>query len=251
MNDLAWTQTCLQIKRGGFGLTNIRDTAAAAFTANVMETALAVMEAVPSAVEYFQIINESPQPSDANFDQHIIEEFIEPFRKCKDRINDAGSLQGFIATEKACEMIHERTRTNQYIQKYLSSFMDHERQIDLIDTFHQNRPNHDSARLLSCCGPNSGAWLHVIPKDEHSMMDNEAFRVACNLRLGLPLKGATGFCSLCKSYTDNIGIHPFSCAHQRSRLLDKHNMLVRDIKLLAQLAGKRSIDYNLNLFCSN
>jgi len=80
------------------------------------------------------------------------------------------------------------------------------------------------------------------------MMDNEAFRFACNFRLGLPLIGSSFYCSLCKKHIDSVGIHTFSCPKQRSRLLDKHDSFCREVKLLAQLAGVKAKDHHLTLF---
>lgn len=79
-------------------------------------------------------------------------------------------------------------------------------------------------------------------------MENEAFHFACSLRLGLPIHSSSTYCSLCKKHVDNIGIHPFSCPKQRTRLLDKHDMFCRELKLLAQLAGIKAKDHHLTVF---
>ena len=133
-------------------------------------------------------------------------------------------------------------------QKLFSQILQNEQGRQVFRKFKQCRTPPDNARLKSCCGSHSGAWLLCVPKDEHSRLGTEAFRFACRLRLGLPMRGSPTFCSLCRKHIDNFAIHPFSCPHQRSRLLEKHDMLVRLFKALARVAGVKFQDHHLTIF---
>ena len=146
------------------------------------------------------------------------------------------------------DTLNDSATSSHKLQKLFTSLLQENQYNDVLQKFRNTRTLPDNARIRSCYGPHSGAWLLCVPKDSHSMMENEAFQFACSLRLGLPIHGSSTYCSLCKVHIDNIGIHAFSCPKQRSRLLEKHDKFCRDLKLLAQLAGIQAKDHHLTVF---
>jgi hypothetical protein len=80
------------------------------------------------------------------------------------------------------------------------------------------------------------------------MMENEAFRFSCLLRLGSYIPGAPSWCPLCKKHIDSRAIHTFSCPKLRYKLLEKHDYLLKQHKMLCYTAGVKAKDHNLTAF---
>ena len=232
IDDLAWNQAQLPIGLGGFGLGFIRNTAIAAFTANTYETRSAVIDKVPSALNHLSLLSDGElAPFGAGADGDISDQFLTPIWDFRDIINEASAKDDIIATEEAEKIIHDaREEKKPYqIQKFFSTFLTNENFRSVMKTFKDTKTNPDNARFRSCLGETSGAWLNCIPKDKHSMMCNEEFRFAWDLRLGNDIRSGSGYCTLCKKHIDMKGIHAFSCPRQRQALTEKHDSLVKEI----------------------
>jgi hypothetical protein len=155
----------------------------------------------------------------------------------------------FIDMNKVVTLINEGEK-NLKLQNHFSSILNVDQTVQFFKYHKDHSGAPDNARVHSCLGPLSGSWTTCVPKDPQSSMDNESTRLVFSLRLGIPITGASAWCSLCRTHIDKYAIHPFSCPHQRSRLLDKHDSFVRQFKILASLAGVNPKDRNLTLFNS-
>jgi hypothetical protein len=71
-----------------------------------------------------------------------------------------------------------------------------------------------TARLLSCIGPGSGAWLFALPSCASQRFSDPQFHVACQLRLGHAIAqcAVAGRCS-CGATVDPLGYHFLCCNH--------------------------------------
>ena len=99
----------------------------------------------------------------------------------------------------------------------------------------------DRVRLISASGPGAGAFLEARPSDPGLLMDNFSFRVACFLRLGLPLPCLRGCeSSLCDSnkcfdVPDPFGHHIMRC--NLSSKFARHQSVLRCLDFVCKRAG--------------
>jgi hypothetical protein len=94
----------------------------------------------------------------------------------------------------------------------------------------------------------SGGWLLCIPKDEHSTISQQVFRLCCKMRLGMDLPIVPSYCPACKDRIEPNGSHFFSCNSFRQFLTHRHDAILRDFKALASSAGVVTHDKNLTIF---
>ena len=193
------------------------------------------------------LIDLTDEHGGCNSQQHS--EFVDPFRHFIGVLNKASEKDGGIDMNKVVTLINDGKK-NLKLQNHFSSILNVDQTVHYFKYHKDHSGAQDNARAYSCMGPISGSWTTCVPKDSQSDMDNESIRFAFCLRLGLPITGASAWCSLCRTHIDKYGKHPFSCPHQRSRLLDKHDSFVRQFKILASLAGVNPKDRNLTLFNS-
>ena len=67
------------------------------------------------------------------------------------------------------------------------------------------------AHLLAACRKEAGAWLQALPVSALGLrMENEVFRVATGLRLGMPLCQPHA-CQQCGTPVDCLGTHGLHC----------------------------------------
>jgi hypothetical protein len=62
------------------------------------------------------------------------------------------------------------------------------------------------------------------------------FRIACLMRLGLPIPGLDNFCS-CGTALDKYGLHLWSCHRHTAHVLQRHEMIVKLLVTLATSGG--------------
>ena len=68
------------------------------------------------------------------------------------------------------------------------------------------------------------------------MMSPSCFRIACLMRLGLPIPGLDNFCS-CGSALDRYGLHLWSCHKHTAHVLQRHESIVKLLVALATSGG--------------
>jgi ubiquitin C-terminal hydrolase len=83
--------------------------------------------------------------------------------------------------------------------------------------------NTEKARLKAVCCKESGAWLNAIPSSSiGTLMDNETFRIAIGLRLGLRL--TISHTCKCGSTVDEKDYHGLSCKFSAGRFSRHHSV---------------------------
>ena len=90
----------------------------------------------------------------------------------------------------------------------------------------------DRARLLAVSAHGAGMWLYAVPTHSQTRLDNDSFRRAVRLRLGLlPVRFMPSHCRPCGVGAGSFQADPWhalSCAHLKSTVLThRHDMVVR------------------------
>jgi hypothetical protein len=75
--------------------------------------------------------------------------------------------------------------------------------------------SRDLARFKALQCRESGSWLHAIPPNIGTLLDNTSFQVCIGLRLGCNL--CTPHICKCNAKVDEIGIHGLSCSKSSGR----------------------------------
>jgi hypothetical protein len=100
----------------------------------------------------------------------------------------------------------------------------------------------DRARLLSCQGKFSGAWLTALPMDSSTRISSFDYRLAMRLRLGLPPSDAMPARCACGDLLKNDQIHFLSCNLLRRTCINfQHNRIVQTIHAWILRAGGTSL----------
>ena len=108
-------------------------------------------------------------------------------------------------------------------------------------------PREHMARIHSCAGSVSGAWLFNVPTNDHFILSPNLFRTCCLLRLGLDLPQLPTFCK-CRQAIDHTGYHLLTCVHLTAYLTRRHDALLRQLMILSSAAGVKSQNNNLTAF---
>jgi hypothetical protein len=125
----------------------------------------------------------------------------------------------------------------------------------------------DRQRLNRVSQPHAGAWVTAVPSSvdgPDALIRPRAFRVACRLRLGIPVWHEGASCPCCTHTLDIFGVHALCCTtsgdliarHNRIRdLVDKiaregHLGPVLEKKgILGEISGRRPGDVTIPLWC--
>ena len=125
----------------------------------------------------------------------------------------------------------------------------------------------DRQRLNRVSQPHAGAWVTAVPSSvdgPDTLIRPRAFRVACRLRLGIPVWHEGASCPCCTHTLDIFGVHALCCTtsgdliarHNRIRdLVDKiaregHLGPVLEKKgILGETSGRRPGDVTIPLWC--
>lgn len=103
----------------------------------------------------------------------------------------------------------------------------------VVDHFYDlllsNLDQRNWARLLGVSSKEAGGWLTTFPIASVGLrMEQEVFRTAIGLRLGLPVCSPHK-CRNCGSDVDELGLHGLSCRSGRGRLI-RHNAVNEVVK---------------------
>ena len=113
---------------------------------------------------------------------------------------------------------------------------------------HSSMANHNRTVLLSSGGPGTGSFFTTIPSRPDYFMDNEHFRIALNMRLGIMeappgtvcqvprSTDVTSFPELCLQSLDNCLVHPLLCKAGPARYR-RHRALAETYGRCARDAG--------------
>mmetsp|Transcript_34070 Transcript_34070/g.63600 ORF Transcript_34070/g.63600 Transcript_34070/m.63600 type:complete len:216 (+) Transcript_34070:426-1073(+) len=93
IDDMSWELAKLPIQDDGFGMGDVSISGPAAFTANILETKEAVLQAIPSAKSYFALLDLYPVPFHnaqravaSRPSPEVLIDFLYPYRQCIETI---------------------------------------------------------------------------------------------------------------------------------------------------------------------
>ena len=240
LSDSAWHQVSLPVKQSGFGLGNATLTGAAAFVANILETRNHVLTKLPCSASYLENIESEAVPSSATTLPTITREVIMPFRVLNEAINDAMGQDHQAANTEEEPSMPARKNLQHIFSKALHAEYAKEFLSNIKEAKHM-------ARIHSCAGSVSGAWLFNVPTNDHFILSPNLFRTCCLLRLGLDLPQLPTFCK-CRQAIDPTGYHLLTCVHWTAYLTRRHDALLRQLMILSSAAGVKSQNNNLTAF---
>jgi hypothetical protein len=108
-----------------------------------------------------------------------------------------------------------------------------------------DRPAKNVARILSCKGRDSGAWLNAIPKLPVFELQPADARIAFRLRLGMTQQCIIpGSYCVCGERPDPYGDHYLSC-NRRGHLTARHDAVQSVGNQCARTTGKYSTTYGM------
>jgi len=192
---IQWSQACLPINKGGFGMGFIKDIAFSAYPASFMT-------ASPQMLQSFskdEILNSSLGKS-----------FIDSINRINECIPNGSKKLNPTSLSYA---------SSKHLQKYYHQFYtDHAHANFIIET-KRNAANYHKVRSLSIQGEAGGLFLIAGPKKD-SKFTKQEFLTAAWLRLGIALKGFNPhfICKCVDNYKSKseVGIHAqhcFVCKH--------------------------------------
>ncbi|CAM1324600.1 Uncharacterised protein r2_g3335 [Pycnogonum litorale] len=190
LDQVQWGQASLPVSMGGLGLRRSADIALSAFLSSVFSTNDLVAEILRVSVA------SDPEAALA----------VDAWKATTNK-----SIPENIGVQKEWD----RPIADQIYENLLHGSVDS-----------KNRP-----RLLAVATKESGAWLHALPSSSLGLlMDNDTTRIACSLRLGVPL---------CKPHTcrcghsvEGLGLHGLACrkyAGRKSRHDSINDIILRGL----------------------
>ena len=225
-------QAALPISRGGLGIFRATTTATPAWLAAQAQAARHLHEAGLAATE--RRVAESTQARDA-----FIRSFAEGGTSRADAAKllpapaDASDLAAFVAEPDAAVRLQHRLTALQHDRDFRA----------LLPPAGQRDRERDRARLLAVSAQGAGTWLHAIPTHPHARLDDQSFRVAARLRLGLaPDQFMPAHCRPCGVAAGCLRSDPWhalSCVHLRSSAhTHRHDLVVKLLsKWIVRLGG--------------
>ena len=206
--DLASKQASLRVRKGGLGLPKASELCHAAFVASWAATLQKLPERAPSLSEEVQLVT----------DEGSLTKTAQALRLSIDHLST---------------VISDLNLTPGNLQSAPQRFM--AKLTTALDEAHHSSIRAESvqasrARLLSCTGSESGAWVLATPQTQHHVLSPEEFSSGVKLRLGLPIPQASGLVTCantkCKTPIDNEGVHLLTCAKGPGRVR-LHDRMVR------------------------
>ena len=181
VDDQVWKQACLPIRMGGFGLTPLSSIAGPAFVASWFHT----ISELPSRFPHLKVIMDKFTCDASSPVGHAFRSYLPTNKKISD---------------------YKGIRKLQH-QLSISTFKeDFQHLVDAAPTA------RDEARFRSLQGKSAGAWLHALPTSYGFALNPCEFRLACRVRLGLPITISKWVESCnCNASLDNSGYHLLTC----------------------------------------
>lgn len=204
LDDRAWAQARLGLKRGGLGLRGPDEHAPAAYLASV-----ASVTTLAKAI-------------DTCFSE------LDPDGSLQ-LAQARAALQSRILPDAAVDL-----EAGTYRQKHLSRLVDAKSYEALRQHPHADRCFAAHLALQSAHG--AGAWLTAPPADADREVDPVLFRICLQRRLRLRVQDTDAFCPLCGGTMDTFGDHALVCPCNGDRTT-RHNALRNVVFTEAGLGG--------------
>ena len=196
-DDFTWNQASLNIKLGGFGLSEVNKSKCSAYVSSWAQSVRDLPNRFSSLSQCIQdLVENNSTSASLGFDVHSAVKSLLPVRLRDDETSRPQSLSTLSATKGKP-------------QHNLSS------EIGLLSAAHclSSAPHRrDAATLRSAQGRGSGAWLEALPSSDRYALISKDFRLASFLRLGLPMpfKSCINKCE-CGVELDGTGYHLLTC----------------------------------------
>lgn len=228
--DLSPSQTAqihLPIRLGGLGITSLRAICHPAFIASSASAAQDLMQRPGLSPSLIRL-----QSHTDGF--HRISWFSEAqqsWEQTRAQLNDT-----------SCPILHQPWTIHamlqmptKKLQHFISSKVYNQRFLSLLSSM----PLSDQARLRSCAGPGSGAFLSALPCIQGCKFTAQAFKTAIQLRIGLPTNvlstTSSGPCA-CGVIPDNSGIHFLRCG-RGGLIIARHNAILEVLNNILRSTG--------------
>ena len=132
-----------------------------------------------------------------------------------------------------------------HLQKSLTALAEQR----IVTCLRSTASDKDNTRMLSCRGPNAGAWISCLPSASRLLSPDE-FRLACRLRVGLPLIDLPPYC-MCGSSLAEDTTHHLSCNRMSGSRTYRHDSVVQVLMTWAGRAGATVTHEPQHLFVSS
>ena len=222
LSNFQWKQATLPIKHSGLGLICATDLANAAFYHSVLSTINLQKEICKDA---FCIDNEFfPRSSFEIAKNNMSTQHLEALNQIYNNSHlKKGTLTAVIQEEKFKALFSDGSATPL-----------------------------DKARILSCSGPHSGAFLQVLPVPNiGTEINNQKMLTALKFRLGANQYGENNNCVSCRSFNDIKGDHAVKCGGSKNERVQKHDAVKNAIHKFARSAGYIAVCESKNTFSEN
>ena len=211
LTDLQMKQVRQHCKLGGLGLTSAVMTSPAAWLGSWTLTKNLIKDRFKNTnyADILDTIDADP------YDSLTVRSIKETYNTIATSFRNVGKLNMPLLTE--LETVTE------HAQRFYADALLKELQHDLL----QAAPHADRARIRSCAGPKSSAWLNCIPRIALFKLNPTDFRCCVRLRLGLPqLAVRTDVPCKCGSLPDALGVHYLTCS-SGNHLKNRHELVVK------------------------
>lgn len=178
LDSNAWIECSLSVKCGGLGLRNVTNLCFSSFLGSYHSVSDLVQQILPPYIQ--------PQTD-------LIEEALVSWQSISGEEilqNPACNYQHHW-DEALCKAVHGQLLEN-------------------------SSSDVDKARILANVAQDSSAWLNVLPCSSlGTLLDNQSFRIAASLRLGLPV--CHPHICVCGTKVDKFGRHGLACKNSLGR----------------------------------
>ena len=195
LDELTWKQASLNIKLGGFGITNLTPISAAVFVGSWCYLMSTIPQKFPSRIDLCDSLNcVSPPP----FYQHL----------CK-AIASLPSTLGSDGETIILRSLSGLMANPVKLQNCLSSDI---AEGNAATCVMQASSVKHAARIRSCQGCGAGSWLQAIPSAPKFVLKSSEFCVAAFFRLSIPLPYSQYVTKCdCGTSLDEHGYHLLTC----------------------------------------
>ena len=219
MDDSAWDQSSLPVKKGGLGIRKATDLALPCFISSAYGASGGINALLPDYVtnEAYEDLIEAQDAWKAQFNTNREDDSEED--------NDHEVEETPLPEDVTVQALWDQPVFEQKYQKLLNSAV---------------TPS-EKARLQAVASPHSSDWLMALPVTKLGLkIDNSDMQIACGLRLGIemfkPFK-----CGSCGSIVDPTGRHGLSC--KKAKGTYPRHLQVNDI--LARALGSAQVSATL------
>ena len=248
LTDEDYDGAFLPIKKYGLGLHHTRDVITAAYLSNFDETRDTVARLLPKSSSYLSAEFLETIGEHTIVESIWISNFVKGLKAIQthlDTVIDTLHTAGQIDRAKTIESSEKIKKKK---QKFYSSLISQCETLCYEFRVAESMDSYQKTRILAVEGDWAGAWLHSIPQDKASSMNNIEFRHAMHFRLGLSFQDRPHIC-ICKANTiidENLS-HILTCHAFADEKFRRHEEIVSEFKKLGAAAHVSVSDRGLKV----